>query len=212
VQACIPYHNYMRSISCLSLVGLLLLSRAIAACGPTDPAERARREIAEQQAALLEDIEDNPDKYGRADTWEVQSWSDGVRDDRISAACRRSKSKIHQEFPYEPTYVELCFRRGQRGPLDAYVQLVYDGQLICAEWNNCRIPVRIGDGEMRFYDAGKAGDGSSDILFLSPAAPLLRAANKSTPIRLEVTLYQSGAQVIEFDTAGLSWEHQSVAD
>jgi hypothetical protein len=203
----------MQFISCRPLIGLLLLATATAACGPTDPAERARREIEEKQGALLKDIQDNPEKYERADTWEVNSWSNGVRDDRVSAACRRSNAKIYQDFPYEPTYVELCFRRGQSRPLEAYVQLIYDGQLICAEWDNCRIPVRIvGDSGMRFYDAAKADDGSSDILFLSPAAPLLRAANKGRPIRLEVTLYQSGTQVVEFDTTGLRWEHQGVAD
>lgn len=116
-----------------------------------------------------------------------------------------SDSSLRLDFPYHGrNYGALHVRRSPQYGTDVYVT-IERGQLVCG-FDGCTVQVRFDDGKAVTYRANGPTDHSSTALFLSPANAFIRAAKTARRIRVQMTVYEAGEQVLEFTTpAGLQW-------
>lgn len=141
--------------------------------------------------------------------WSYTTELDPMTDRPTHIACSTSTNVVRLQSPYSDVAARLCIRQSPQHGLDAYVALLGDGQIICRSYNNCTVNIRFGDGEQQSFSAADAADGSSNIIFVSNAQRFVTGVKKAPVTRIQLTFYQAGAQVVEFNTAGLEWPRPS---
>jgi hypothetical protein len=77
------------------------------------------------------------------------------------------------------------------------------GQIICLP--QCQVRIRFDEKPPMTFTGSLPADYSSEYIFLAPASKLVAELAKAKTTRVEVTYYQAGAQVSEFNTSGFSW-------
>ncbi len=121
----------------------------------------------------------------------------------IKWACIYSSNQLQFSFPYSGgSTAELCLR-DKGGKKDAYVT-IDKGQFMCS-YDGCAVRVKFDDGPVRTFSADESNSGSSNILFIEGYGTLLASLRKAKHIKLQARFYQEGEMVMQFDTAGLSW-------
>ncbi len=116
---------------------------------------------------------------------------------------------VRLQSPYSDVAARLCVRQSPQHGLDVYVALLGDGQIICRSYNNCSVNIRFGDGEQQSFSATDAADGSSNIIFVTNAQRFVTGVKGAPVTRIQLTFYQAGVQVVEFNTSGLEWPRPS---
>lgn len=137
--------------------------------------------------------------------WSYRETVDPMTDRKTQFACVNSTNEVRLYPPYSDVKAELCIRHSPRYGLDAFVQLLGDGQIICRSYDNCTVKVRFGDGAQQSFSAADSADGSSNIVFITNASRFVTGAKTADVTRVQMTLYQAGDQVVEFNTKGLEW-------
>jgi hypothetical protein len=137
--------------------------------------------------------------------WSYRETVDPMTDRKTQFACVNSTNEVRLYPPYSDVKAELCIRHSPRYGLDAFVQLLGDGQIICRSYDNCTVKVRFGDGAQQSFSAVDGADGSSNIVFITNASRFVTGAKTADITRVQMTFYEAGDQVIEFDTKGLEW-------
>lgn len=140
-----------------------------------------------------------------ASDWSYHERVDPMTDGITSRACVTSKNKAQLTWPYTPASADLCIRQSPKYGLDVFVALNGDGQIICRRSQDCTIPIRFGDGSAQSFSGGNASDGSSNMVFVVNSQRFVTAAKSADTIRVQLTFYQAGDQVLEFETKGLEW-------
>ena len=141
--------------------------------------------------------------------WSYTTDLDPMTDRPTHIACSTSTNMVDLESPYSDVGARLCIRQSPQHGLDVYVALLGDGQIICRSYNNCSVNVRFGDGEQQSFSATDAADGSSNIIFVTNAQRFVTGVKGEPITRIQLTFYQAGVQVVEFNTAGLEWPRPS---
>jgi hypothetical protein len=141
----------------------------------------------------------------KARHWEYRQIDDPMSSKKGDIACVESKNEVQLDFPYKPVTASLCIRRMPRDGLSIYVHLNGDGQILCPSYDGCSVLVRHDDGDARKVSAAGAADNSSNIVFFNGENSLLQRLRDSNTTRVELSLYQAGQQIVEFDTSGLEW-------
>lgn len=144
--------------------------------------------------------------------WTYDDRQDPMTDAYTRTGCTTSSNQAYLSSPYRPTNARLCIRQSPQHGLDVYVHLLGDGQIICRSYRNCTVPVRFGEGAQQSFSATDAADGSSDIVFITNASRFIAAAGEADVIRVQLTFYRDGDQVLEFPSAGLEWPRPTPAD
>ena len=144
--------------------------------------------------------------------WTYDDRQDPMTDAYTRTACTTSSNQAYLSPPYRPTNARLCIRQSPQHGLDVYVHLLRDGQIICRSFQNCTVPVRFGDGAQQSFSATDATDGSSDVVFITNASRFVAAAGDADVIRIQLTFYRDGDQVLEFPSAGLEWPRPDPAE
>lgn len=144
-----------------------------------------------------------------ATAWNYNTDLDAMTDRPTHVACSTSTNLVRLQSPYSDVGARLCIRQSPQHGLDAYVALLGDGQIICRSYDNCSIKVRFGDGEQQSFGATDAADGSSNIVFVTNAQRFVSEVKTAPITRVQLTFYQAGVQVVEFNTAGLVWPRPS---
>lgn len=142
--------------------------------------------------------------------WTYDDRQDPMTDAYTRTACTTSTNQARLSSPYRPTNARLCIRQSPQHGLDVYVHLLGEGQIICRSYNNCTLPVRFGEGAQQRFSATDAADGSSDIVFFTNASRFVAAAEEADEIRVQLTFYRDGDQVLEFPSEGLEWPRPPV--
>ncbi|PZT99865.1 MAG: hypothetical protein DI624_04115 [Brevundimonas sp.] len=137
--------------------------------------------------------------------WSYRDDTDPMTDRKTRFACVTSTNEVRLNRPYDDVKAELCIRQSPRYGLDAYVQLLGEGQIICRSYDNCTVKVRFGDGAQQSFSAADAADGSSNVTFISNASRFVTGVKTADVTRIQMTFYEAGDQVIEFNTKGLEW-------
>lgn len=138
-------------------------------------------------------------------SWSYRDTVDPMTDKKTEFACVTSTNEVLLNPPYDNVRAELCIRQSPRYGLDAFIQLLGDGQIICRSYDNCTVQVRFGQGSQQSFSATDAADGSSNITFITNASRFVTGAKGSDVTRVQMTFYEAGNQVIEFNTKGLEW-------
>lgn len=156
--------------------------------------------IASQAAeTLAERAEGGPE----ASPWIYTADTDPMTDQKTHVACTTSTNLVRLDAPYSDVSAELCIRQSPRYGLDASLQLHGSGQIICRTYSGCSVKLRFGEGAQQAFNAAVAADGSSNIIFFSNASRFVYGAKGAHVTRVQITLYQAGDQVVEFNTQGL---------
>ncbi len=106
--------------------------------------------------------------------------------------CLQSDEKVHLKDPYQDAYTELCFRSDSA----VFLRLLGDGQILSGEYYHAII--RVNDGPPRSYSIQEPSDHSSNLVFISPAGPLIAAGKAGKQILVELTYYQASSQTSTF--------------
>jgi hypothetical protein len=144
-----------------------------------------------------------------ATPWSYTTDLDPMTDRPTHIACSTSTNMVRLQSPYTDVAARLCIRQSPQHGLDVYVALIGDGQIICRSYRNCSVNVRFGDGEQQAFSATDAADGSSNIIFVSNAQRFVTGVKGAPVTRIQLTFYQAGAQIVEFNTGGLEWPRPS---
>jgi hypothetical protein len=112
-----------------------------------------------------------------------------------------SSKTISFGFPYGgPQHAHLVLRNtGDKG--DVFIDIPR-ANIVCFE---CIVTARFDDKPALRFDAGLPSDHSRNTLFIHEYDRFVRMLLAAKKVRIEMTFYQSGRRVLEFDVAGLRW-------
>ncbi|WP_024354195.1 hypothetical protein [Brevundimonas naejangsanensis] len=137
--------------------------------------------------------------------WTYRDDVDPMTDKLTRWACTTSTNRAILDRPYKPVSADLCLRQSPRYGLHAIVQLNGSGQILCRSYDGCTLKIRFGDGAQQSFSGGSAADGSSNVVFISNATRFIAAAKSAPTTKIQLTFYQAGDQVLEFNTEKLEW-------
>lgn len=137
--------------------------------------------------------------------WRYEDDKDPMTDKLTRWACTTSTNQAHLTPPYSSVSARLCLRQSPRYGLDAIVQLNGDGQILCRSYDGCTVKIRFGDGALQSFSGNSSADGSSNVVFIANAARFAAAVKSAPTTKVQLTFYQAGDQVLEFDTKKLAW-------
>ena len=183
---------------------VLLVAYCSSQSGST-PAVTADSGATEIQQEIAASVAGKPMGVVSQTSWTYREDVDAMTDKQTHFACVTSSNEVRLAPPYSDVRAELCIRQSPRYGLDAYIRLLGDGQIICRSYNNCAVKVRFGDGAQQSFSATDSADGSSNITFFTNASRFVSGAQTADVTRVQMTFYQAGDQVVEFNTKGLEW-------
>lgn len=190
----------------VAIIALLVLLTAYCSSqsgsAPPATADGGATEIQQEIAAS---VADKPMAPVSLTDWSYRDDVDPMTDKKTLFACVTSTNEVRLAAPYSDVKAELCIRQSPRYGLDAYIHLLGDGQIICRSYNNCAVKVRFGDGAQQSFSATDSADGSSNITFITNASRFVTGAKTADVTRVQMTFYEAGDQVVEFNTKGLEW-------
>jgi psiF repeat len=144
-----------------------------------------------------------------ADAW---AWSYSTETDSMDSSIKKfaeltSDNSLNLGFPYSgENRGELIVRQQKQYGLNVIFR-IKKGQLICNSYEGCRVNVRFDDAQPVTFSADGPADHSSNVLFLQNSTRFIELAKKAKHVRVAVTVYQAGTQVLEFSTdAPLVWD------
>jgi len=135
--------------------------------------------------------------------WEYSDTEDPMGGAKNKSAALQSTNRINHPFPYEgDIWGTIMLRKHPRMGTDVLVA-VSDGQLNCSSYSNCTVTVRFDDSKPIKFSADEAASGSNKVIFLRKTKPFIAAISKSKLVRIELSMYNAGVEVFEFNTEGL---------
>jgi len=195
--------------------GLIKESKYPLTC--SDKAEMTR-------AVMRDSLTPGPSRYKRLNTHALllaanasaeqtspRGWSYSNYTDKISGKESKivtlASTNTHQlNFPYNGgTRGTLTLRKHPRYGKDVIFS-VNKGQLLCS--SDCLISIKFDDKKAYSVGASEPTDHSNNELFLSQYEynKLLKNFKQSKKVLVEVTFFQEGARIFEFNTTDLKWD------
>lgn len=110
-----------------------------------------------------------------------------------------SSNTLSLQPPYEGKQYATFSLRSLRGENNEFVVSVEKGQIIC-EQDGCGLLVRVDDEKAFRLIGSHPKDGSSDMVVGSINTEDLRKIKKAKSILIELTIYQNGEHILEFDS------------
>jgi hypothetical protein len=142
-----------------------------------------------------------------AGSWNYQTETDKMDSSQSKFATIISDNSLNLPFPYQGNnHGQLSIRQRKQDGLNVIVN-VQKGQIICTSYNGCQLMIRFDEAQPVKFSAAVPADYSHDTLFIRNEARFVELAKKAKQIRVAVTMYQVGTQVLEFSSAApLVWE------
>lgn len=131
-------------------------------------------------------------------------WSHKTSEDKMGRGSDEivttvSANSINLEPPYDGEQrAALSFRRMGKGG-NELVLSIQKGQIIC-DSPECMILLRVDSEEAFRFAMGHPKDGSSNVLIGSLKTEELRKLKAADKITAEITIYQNGDSIVEFDS------------
>ena len=123
---------------------------------------------------------------------------------KIRTAIVSSTNTVSLGFPYSGTQrATLTLRKHPKYGRDVLFR-IEKGQLMCSM--GCKATVRFDEGKPVTFRASGPDDRSTETIFLEGYDRFIAGVKKAKRTRIEVTIYQAGANVFEFNTGGLVWD------
>lgn len=131
-------------------------------------------------------------------------WSHNITEDKMGRgsdeiASTTSLSYLNLAPPYDGKQnATLSFRRLGKGG-NELVLSIQKGQIVC-DSSECMVLLRVNSEEPFRFAMSHPKDGSSNILIGALKTEELRKLKSANKITAEVTIYQNGESIVEFDT------------
>lgn len=136
-----------------------------------------------------------------ADGWDYSNSTDPMTGKPISTARLASYNTLNLDFPYKgENRGRLLVRRHPTHGLDV-IFTIDKGQLMCDSYRGCSATLRFDDGKPMTFRGGESADYDKTVMFLLDRRRFVEAARKAKLIRVQVTIYQAGDQVLEFNSS-----------
>jgi hypothetical protein len=145
------------------LTGCKQATHQDAAIGKHETAARALDAAADALAATEESSAVKLDGGGTG--WTYQTDTDRMTDRTTKTACVLSTNMVNLRAPYQPVRAELCLRNSAKFGRDAFVQLQGDGQVLCRNYEPCKVNVRFEKGAVQHFTGIGAADYSTNIFY-----------------------------------------------
>lgn len=135
-----------------------------------------------------------------AGQWRYQDEADKMTGKMASYATLLSDNSLALGFPYQGVnHGTLTVRRHPKYGLDVLVS-VDKGQILCRSYDGCAISVRFDAGQPQRFSAVGSADHSSEVVFITNRSRFIASARKARKILVQLPMYQSGEQVLEFSS------------
>ena len=168
----------------------------VAASAPTNaPSTEAIGAATRESAAAVASAPISPPE----ESWSYSETEDKMDGGKTVKATVVSSNSAELSPPYENTYAVLAVRHSKADGLNV-IFAVLDGQIVCGMSDDCALTVRFDDAQPIRFKASLPSDNSSKVLFIRNEKNFVLQASKASRIRVQVTMYQAGTKVFEFDT------------
>ena len=143
-------------------------------------------------------------------SWTYQTTKDEVRNTTDSYASIVSDNKVDFDFPYDGgSTLQMTVRHDHTG--DNILLVISKGQFVCGI-ENCKGEMNI-DGTPRHLTLLRPADGSSDTLFVSRPAEIIKALESAKKVIVELPFFQAGNRQFTFTSAGgLEWPPKAAGE
>jgi hypothetical protein len=147
-----------------------------------------------------------------AGNWEYKSEADKMTSKVSARATLRSDNSLDLGFPYSGHNAgRITVRQHPRYGLDVIID-VDKGQILCHTFNGCPILVRFDQKPPRTFSGTEPADNNSTVAFIRDAKGFIAEATRAKRILVQVQMFQSGAQTLEFTApTPLAWPPGSSA-
>jgi hypothetical protein len=147
-----------------------------------------------------------------AGSWVTNEAIDKMDSSKTITSAIRSDNSLALRFPYAgENRGQIIVRNRKSDGLNVMVT-VDKGQLVCRYGDDCTVTIRFDEAPPVRFTAAKPADHSSTVLFLNNEKRFVEQAVKAKRILVSLEMYQSGTQILEFETATpLVWEAPKVA-
>lgn len=133
------------------------------------------------------------------ESWDYSTSIDKMTSQKTVHAVIRSSNSLSLQFPYKGSnFGRLLVRQHPKYGTDVIVD-VDKGQILCRSYDGCSVSVRFDSGKPSTFSATPPADHSSDTIFLQNAQRFIASARKAKRILVQLTFFQSGMQVLEFE-------------
>jgi hypothetical protein len=164
--------------------------------------EAADAAAAAADAAASATLPTNPPEAVVGGQWNYSSDEEGMSGKSVHTALVSSTNTLSLDFPYAGAQRgQLMIRRHPRWGNDVIVS-IERGQLLCHSYGDCSIGVRFDEGKVHRYEGNAPSDNSSEYAFIPAYSTFMKQLPSAKKLRIEVQIYQAGAQVLEFDVSG----------
>lgn len=136
--------------------------------------------------------------------WRYGESSDAMTSQTIKTASVVSANTVAFDFPYQGEQHATLILRKRRGVEDVMLS-IEKGQLTCGGYGQRGVSVRFDQKPARRFSVTEPADHSSTDVFINNEKAFIAEAKKASAIRIEAIVYQNGAPVFHFPTAGLKW-------
>lgn len=138
--------------------------------------------------------------------WQYLSSEEGMTGKAVRHARVLSTNQINLDFPYGgPQRATLTLRRHPRWGNDV-IFAIERGQILCHSYGDCKIQVKFDDGKVLRYDGNPPADNSSESVFIPAFSTFTKQLPKAKNVKIEVSIYQGGNRVFDFDVSGFKPE------
>ena len=122
-----------------------------------------------------------------------------------------STNLLNFQPPYDGSQNAMLFLRYKGVENDVTLSIekgqfyVYGGSL--EDGNSGTIKIRFDDGKAKEYEYSTPSDGGTDMIFIHPAKAIINKMKKSKIMFIQVSFYNEGSQILNFNVDSLKWDH-----
>lgn len=177
----------------------ILAAVALASCSSNEKSSTTKDSTATKSDSTAKETVTTP-----ATPWQYETDTDKMTSKVRSFAMVTATNKLEFDFPYKGGSTGVITIR-TNDKENEVVLTIDKGQFLGGEDH----PVSVkfdGDAPLQF-SANEPSDGKATVLFLHPAKKFISRIKTAKKMMVQAEFYESGQQVMEFDVAGLKWDH-----
>lgn len=159
-----------------------------------------------QAQQLVPELEKAAEYEAMGQQWRYDRSDEGMSGKAVISAQVISTNTINLDFPYSGSqHGTLTLRRHPRWGNDVIFR-IERGQILCHSYGDCTINVKFDDGKVIRLNGNPPEDNSSEVVFIPGFSTFSKQLPNAKRVKIEVSLYQAGNQVFEFDVSGFKPE------
>jgi len=138
--------------------------------------------------------------------WSYTSDTDKMTSKLSYNASISATNQLQFDAPYDGGSTASIFIRNKNGKNDVMLS-IDKGQFISDIVNGTKINIRFDSDPAITFTGLEPSDGSTTLLFIEETKKFLTHAKKAKKMIVQAEFYESGLREMEFNVAGLKWDH-----